>query len=315
MQDFFQPFLTLQHFTTRDLVINVVDILLVTYLIYRGLMLVRGTRAWRIILGVIGFLIVLYLSGKWGLTTLHWLLEKATYLGPVALVVLLLPELRTVIEGFGRPATLLPKIVTTTSDSRAEARTIEELVAAVAELAADHVGALIVIEGESPMMEIAGNGVMLQARVSAALLRSIFYEGNPLHDGAVLIHGDTIVAASCRLPLSESQRPDHQAHTRHDAGVGASELFDCLVIIVSEERGTISVAREGRLTLVATPLELRRLLNRELRDIEEGRETPEPRSRRAIRRRSVQTNGRDGHRSLVADTPSPTRAGSAPLEP
>jgi len=277
--------------TSGNIAANVIDVLLVTFLIYRLLMLVRGTRAWRIILGVIGFLIVLFVSGRLGLNTLHWLLDKAAYMGPVALVVLLLPELRTAIEGFGRPATLLARIpVTGQAEERAEARTVEELVAAVAELAAGRVGALIVVEKDSPMAEIASNGVMLRAQISAPLLGSIFYEGNPLHDGAVLVHGDMIVAAACRLPLSDSQRLDPNVHMRHRAGVGVTEEFDCLVIIVSEERGTISVASEGRLNRLGSVQELRQILNRELRNLDDEADNAEPKPRRTLRKR----NGAEG---------------------
>lgn len=269
------------------MVANVVDILLVTFLIYRLLMLVRGSRAWRVLLGVLGFLIVLYVSGKVHLNTLHWLLEKATYLGPVALVVLLLPEVRTAIEGFGRPATLLPKIVTPSqAEDRAVARTVEELVAAVAELAAGRVGALIVIERESPLTEIAANGVSLQARVSAPLLGAIFYEGNPLHDGAVIVRGDTIVSAACRLPLSESSRIDQNLHMRHRAGIGVTEAFDCLTLIVSEERGTISVASEGELTRLKTSLELRQILNKQLRHLDDEAAEAAEKPKRPSRRRT-----------------------------
>jgi diadenylate cyclase len=304
--------------STSDLVINVVDILLVTFMIYRLLMLVRGTRAFGIILGVIGFLVVFYVSGRAHLTTVHWLLDKATYLGPVALAVLLLPELRAAIEGFGRPAKLLPKIVTSAQEDRVEARTVEELVASVAELAAGRVGALIVIEGDSPMSDVAANGVLLNARVSAPLLCSIFYEGNPLHDGAVLINGDTIVAASCRLPLRD--RPDHTAHMRHDSGIGASEAFDCLVIIVSEERGTISVAKDGHLSLIASPLELRRLLNRELRSLDDDRRASEPKSRRVIRRRHHNDVTPDSSRAAAPAGPAAANvvasaAGGSSVEP
>jgi diadenylate cyclase len=288
VEDLLRPFLSLRELTTREIVISVIDILLVTFLIYRLLMLVRGTRAWRIILGIVGFLFVLYVSGRTGMNTLHWLLDKATYVGPAVLAILFLPELRTAIEGFGRPATtLIPRIVTN-QEERAEARTVEELVAAVAELAAGRVGALIVVEKDSPLTEIASNGVSLHALVSAPLLGSIFYEGNPLHDGAVLVRGDMILAAACRLPLSESPNLDPNVHMRHRAAVGATEAFDCMVIVVSEERGTISIAQEGRLRRLGSPLELRGILNRELRHLEE--QVPaaerEPKSRRSRLRRN-----------------------------
>ncbi len=254
--------------------VHVVDILLVAYLIYRLLILVRGTRAWRIIVGIIIFLVVVFLSDKLGLSTLHWMLEKATILGPAALVILLLPELRAAIEGFG----MLPqRLVSVGNEDRAEARTIEEIVAACAELAAESVGALIVIEKTARMDEISANGVALDAKVSAPLLGSLFYEGNPLHDGAVIIRGDTILAAACRLPLSESSRLDQNVHMRHRAAVGVSEAFDCVTIAVSEERGTISIAKEGRLRRLTSPLELRELLNKELRNISDDKPPKESR--------------------------------------
>jgi len=285
LEDLLRPFQSLRELTTREIFISVLDILLVTFLVYRLLLLVRGSRAWRIILGVIGFVLALFLSNRLGFSTLHWMLEKATYLGPAALVVLLLPELRAAIEGFGRPTTILTKIVTSGgAEERAEARTVEELVAAMAELASQSIGALVVIEKDAPLDEIASNGVALNARVSAPLLGSIFYENNPLHDGAVIVRGDQILAAACRLPLSESSRLDQNVHMRHRAAVGVSEMFDCIAVVVSEERGTISVATEGRLRRLGSHLELRALLNRELRSLEEDQKPPERPRRTRLRR-------------------------------
>jgi diadenylate cyclase len=266
LEELISPFLTIRKLSASQIIINVVDILLVAYIIYRLLILVRGTRAWRIIIGVMIFILLLFLSERLKLNSLHWLLDKATYLGPAALVIFFLPELRTFIEGVGTLPQRLVPVTPTLAEDRAEARTIEEIVAACTELAAESVGALIVIEKSAQLDEIIGNGVTLNARVSAPLLGSIFYEGNPLHDGACMVRGDTIIAAACRLPLSESQRLDQNLHMRHRAAVGVSESFDCLVIAVSEERGTISVAQDGRLRRLATAHELRDLLNRELRN-------------------------------------------------
>ncbi|MGV3617847.1 MAG: diadenylate cyclase CdaA [Fimbriimonas sp.] len=273
-----------------EIFVHVLDIVLVAFLIYRLLLLVRGTRAWRIILGLMGFVIVLVVSDRVGLNTMHWLLEKATYLGPAALVVLFLPELRTAIEGFGRPTQVLTKLVANQNDDRAEARTVEEIVAAFAELAAGRIGALVVIEKDSHLDEIVANGVPMNATVSAPLLGAIFYGDNPLHDGAVIVRGDTILSAASRLPLSESVRLDPNVHMRHRAAVGVSEAFDCLALVVSEERGTISVASEGRLRRLNSHIELRNLLNRELRNMEEEPEDPKPaeRSRRSRSRRGAE---------------------------
>ncbi len=228
-------------------------------------MLVRGTRAWRILLGLSIFGIVYALSGpaSLNLRTLHWMLDKATPLGPVALVILFLPELRQAIEGMGRLGFQLQHFGEGGAD-RLAAHTIKEIVSAVTELAADRTGALIVIEKGVELQEVVATGVSLNAKVSSALLGSIFYDQNPLHDGAAIIRGDQILAAACRLPLSESSRIDTHVHMRHRAAVGISEAVDCLTIVVSEERGTISIADAGALIRLSTPSELRERLHREL---------------------------------------------------
>jgi diadenylate cyclase len=286
LNELFRPFVSMRDLEPRQILIHVVDILLVAYLTYRLLTLVRGTRAWRIIFGVIIFALVLILSDVLRLNTLHWVLEKATYyLAPAALVLLFLPELRAAIEGFGTLPQRLVPVTAATAEDRAEARTIEELVAACTEMAAESVGALIVLEKDARLEEITINGVTLNARVSAPLLGSIFYEGNPLHDGAVVIHGDTIRAAACRLPLSESQRLDQSVHMRHRAAVGVTEAYDCIVIVVSEERGTISIAKEGKLRRLSTAHELRDFLNGELRHMP-SKEEPIRKSRLRSRKRS-----------------------------
>lgn len=290
MEDLLRPYLTLRNLSLGEILINVLDIVLVAMLIYRLLLLVRGTRAWRIIVGIFGFVIVLFISARLGLNTMHWLLDKATYLGPAALVVLFLPELRTAIEQFGRPTQVLTKLVANQGEERAEARTVEEVVASVAELAAGRVGALIVIEKDSHLDEIIANGVPMNALVSAPLLGAIFYGENPLHDGAVILRGDVIMSAASRLPLSESSRLDPNVHMRHRAAVGVSEAFDCIAVVVSEERGTISVANEGRLRRLSSHIELRNLLNREIRNMPDEPEEPKPaeRSRRSRSRRGAE---------------------------
>jgi diadenylate cyclase len=260
------------------------DIIVVAIIIYRLFLLVRGPRAWRIVLAIIMFVVMLAISRGIGALELHWILDKAALLGPVALVILLLPELRQGLEGFGKlAAEPLQKLGRT--ESRTEMRTIEEIVAAVTELAAGSIGALIVIERASSLDEVAANGVPLDASVSAPLLVSIFYEGNPLHDGAVIIRREKIVSAACRLPLSDSSRLAQNVHMRHRAAVGVTEASDALAIIVSEERGTISYAQEGNLKRLSSHLELRDVLNREVR----GEEVLRRRRSRAGQREKVAT--------------------------
>lgn len=243
------------------------DILVVAFVIYRLFLLVRGPRAWRIVTAVIMFVLLLAISRGLKFYELNWILDKAALLGPVALVILLLPELRQGLEGLGKLGTeaLQPLQKLGRNDARTELRVIEEIVLAVTELAAGSVGALIVIERENTLEEIASNGVLLNATVSAPLLVSIFYEGNPLHDGAVIVRKDKIVSAASRLPLSESSRLAQNVHMRHRAAVGITEASDALAIIVSEERGTISYAIEGNLRRLGSHTELREVLNKEVR--------------------------------------------------
>ena len=265
MEDILRHLSSLRDLSWRN-VLHVIDILLVAYLIYRLLLLVRGTRAWRIVVGIAIFLLLLWGSNKFQLTSLTWILQQATVLGPVALVILLLPELRQALEGIGKVGGLTQRLSGVDLPG-VEAQTVEEIVAAVTEMAASSVGALIVVEKGAPLEEIVANGVTLNANVSAPLLCSIFYEGNPLHDGAAVIRGAQIVAAACRLPLSESMRLDKALHMRHRAAVGVTEQLDCLAIVVSEEKGVIRVSSEGRLRLIGSPGELRDVLNRELRGV------------------------------------------------
>lgn len=258
------------------------DVLLVAYLIYRLLMLVRGTRGWRVILGVMAFLILMVGSQVLGFSTLNWIMEKALLLGPVALVILFLPELRQGLEDLGRLGRPIQRLVTQ-EQSASSTRTIDELARALIDMSEEHVGALVVIDKGANLDDILKSGVELQARVSAPLIESLFYEGNPLHDGAVVLRGDTLVSAGCRLPLSESSRLDQNVHMRHRAAVGVTELFDCLALVVSEERGSISYATEGRLRRLNHPAEIRDVLIRELRG---DQVLPPPRVRRAERKKA-----------------------------
>jgi diadenylate cyclase len=242
------------------------DIFLVTYLIYRILILVRNTRAWRILLGIVVFIAALFISDALQLRTLHWVLDKATALAPVALVILLLPELRQALEGFARLGLWTSRIGGPVNSSSAKA--IDDLVAGMTELAQQRLGALIVIERANPLSDVIANGVPLDAQLTPALLNSIFYKGSPLHDGAAVIRSDRVIAAACQLPLTESEDVSRKVHMRHRAGIGVSEQSDCISLIVSEERGTISVAINGRMTFCEGPNELRAILNHELRGLE-----------------------------------------------
>lgn len=235
--------------------VQVVDIAVVAFLIYRVLLIVRNTRAWRILGGIAIFVLALFLSDWLQLRTLHWLLDKATALGPVALVILLLPELRQALEGVAKlgfwPNRIGPSLALLSP------KTIDEVVASASEMSASRIGAILVIERTNPLDAIAENGVPLGAKVSSALLTSIFYHGNPLHDGAALLRADQVLAAACRLPLSENDGIDRHMHMRHRAAIGITEQSDALAIVVSEERGTMALASGGLIRVFGNPSDLR----------------------------------------------------------
>lgn len=239
-----------------------IDILLVAFVVFKILQLVRGTRAWRVVLGIGVFILALFLSDRLGLRTLHWILDKATLLAPVALVILFLPELRQAIEGFAKVGLWSGRLIS--GETALADQTITELSRAAEEMAASQTGALIVIERANRLDDIAANGVPVRAVVSAPLLGAIFYEGNPLHDGAVIVRESEVLAAACRLPLSESVRIGNKYHMRHRAGIGISEQSDCVVLIVSEERGSISLAIDGELEVLPNAEKLLTRLREEL---------------------------------------------------
>ncbi len=223
-----------------------VDILVVAYIVYRLILLAKGRRAWQIIIGLGIFFLLVIASDRFGLVTLNWLLKQVTPLGPVAIVILLYPELRDVLERLGRLDFWgAPLHVAHREDMTV---TIEEVVrAATALLAPRKTGALIVMERETGLDDVVASGTRMDAEVSSELLGTLFYSGTPLHDGAVLIRGNRIVAAGCVLPLSDSPNIASNVHMRHRAALGVSENSDAVVVIVSEETGTVSVAIGGKL--------------------------------------------------------------------
>ncbi|MFN8140556.1 MAG: diadenylate cyclase CdaA [Fimbriimonadales bacterium] len=239
---------------TGSLTIQLIDVLIVAYLAYRVLTLVRGSRAWRIIGGVTIYLVVWYLSDVFGLRTLHFILDRALILGPVALVILLLPEMRSALEGIGKLGFWPERLGG--GEAETSMKTIDEIVSAVAELSQTRAGAILVVERSRRLPEIENNGVAIMARVSAPLLVQLFHGTGPTHDGAVLIRGNSVTAAACFLPLSASTLSPHM-HLRHRASAGVTEDTDALSIVVSEQRGTISVAENGRIREGFTPDMLR----------------------------------------------------------
>lgn len=233
----------------------VVDIAVVAFVIYKLIMLVKGTRAWQIMWGLGVFFLLLPLSNLLHLRALNWLLQSLIPLAPVAVVILFYPELRHLLEEVGRLKFLGRGFNSLGTEDISDLA--DNLTRVVADMSESKIGALIVIEREVGLDNIIGNGRRMDALVSAELLRTIFHPGSPLHDGAVIIRGNRIVAASCTLPLSDSPRLGTMIHTRHKAALGVSEESDAVVLVVSEETGMISMSVEGTLLRGLDPEQVR----------------------------------------------------------
>lgn len=223
--------------------IDVLDIVIVAYLVYKILGFIQETRAQQLVRGLVVLGIVFFLSDFLKLYLLNWLLRNFVTMGLFALIVLFQPELRRGLEQLGRRNIVSGQFRSLDKENAIEV--VKEIVAAVDDFSATRTGALIVFERETMLNDIIETGTIVDARISVRLLGNMFYEGSPLHDGAVIIRGDRIHAASCVLPLTEKKNIGRNLGTRHRAGLGVSEVSDALVIVVSEETGVISVAENG----------------------------------------------------------------------
>lgn len=223
--------------------IDVLDIVIVAYLVYKILGFIQETRAQQLVRGLVVLGIVFFLSDFLKLYLLNWLLRNFVTMGFFALIVLFQPELRRGLEQLGRRNIVSGQFRSLDKENAIEV--VKEIVAAVDDFSATRTGALIVFERETMLNDIVETGTIVDARISVRLLGNLFYEGSPLHDGAVIIRGDRIHAASCVLPLTEKKNIGRNLGTRHRAGLGVSEVSDALVIVVSEETGVISVAENG----------------------------------------------------------------------
>ncbi|MBX6352422.1 MAG: TIGR00159 family protein [Thermoflavifilum sp.] len=231
----------LRHFGVLD----AVDILIVAFVVYRGLLLIRGTRAVQLLKGVVVILVATMVSSMLHLQALNWLLNKIITIGLFAIPVVFQPELRRALEQLGRGGFF--SLSFGTSDAPDMLQVVAEVVKAAQVLAKNRIGALIVLERTTGLSEYIETGTAIEGLVSAELLIHTFIPGTPLHDGAVIIRGAHIVAAGCFLPLTDDTRLDKQLGTRHRAGIGVTEQSDAVAVIVSEETGQISVAVDGAL--------------------------------------------------------------------
>lgn len=242
--------------------ISILDIIIVAFIIYKAMMIIKGTRAVQLIKGLIVLLLASLASKFFGLTTVGWILGQLQTVLVVALPIVFQPELRRALERLGRgkffarPMSML--------NEEALVKLIDQIVRAVKILSQNNLGALIMLERETGVNDYIETGTKIDGLVSTEFLINIFIPKSPLHDGAVIIRGDRVAAAGCFLPLSENPNLSKELGTRHRAALGLTEQSDVIGVIVSEETGVISVAEEGRLTRYLDENTLREVLNKRL---------------------------------------------------
>ena len=235
------------NFTHRTGFVDLIDILIVTVIIYELLMLIRHTRGSALIKGLCVLLFLSLVSSFFGLTALNWLLTTVLNNGAIVVVILFQPEIRKALEQMGT-SKLFSNSRQKGTDAESD-RLIEEIVQTMTDLSARKVGALIVFERRTGLNDVIATGTMINGRISAPLLENIFEPNTPLHDGAVVIQGENVTAAACIIhTLTESTGVSRALGTRHRAGIGITENSDALVLIVSEETGVMSMAKAGELT-------------------------------------------------------------------
>lgn len=225
------------------ILVNLLDVAIVAYLIYRFIKALAGTKIMSLVQGIILFIILKLLAEFIGLTTITYLMNQIITYGVLAGVVIFAPEIRLGLEKFGKTTQLFTPGSSVLTD---EEMLIDALVKSVAYMSPRKIGALISIQGTQTLREYINTGISLNADVSSQLLINTFIPNTPLHDGAVIIRGKKIAAACCYLPLTESTAISKEFGTRHRAAIGLSEHSDALTIIVSEETGSLSVTHNGR---------------------------------------------------------------------
>lgn len=240
--------------------LDIIDILLVSLVIYKTMVFIKGTRAVSLIKGVVIIFVASILSSFLGFKTVNWLIQQLVTLFMVALPIVFYPELRKTLERLGRGSFFQKDDRFNIFDRGQSQKAVGEIVRVAEKFSEQGIGALIVLKSEGGLMEYIETGTFIDAFVSVAILETIFFPNTALHDGAVIIEGDRIVAAGCLLPLSDNLELSRELGTRHRAAVGLSEVSDALVVVVSEETGSISLAEDGKLKRYLTPKQLQERL-------------------------------------------------------
>ena len=228
---------------------DIIEIVIISYFMYHLLVWIKNSRVWMLIRGVIFILIFFVFAAIFEMNTILWLGEKLVSVAVTVLIVVFQPELRRALEQIGRRKikSIFTWNLLKTGAKKFDDTTIVSMVTACYEMGAVKTGALIVVENDMQLTEFERTGISIDALVTRQLLINIFEKNTPLHDGAVIVRGDRVVSATCYLPLSDNMGLSKDLGTRHRAAVGISEVSDSLTIDVSEETGTVSYAREGRI--------------------------------------------------------------------
>ena len=241
---------------------DVIDILIVAYIIYRLMKLLKDTSAARLAKGIIWLLLIFLVASLAGLNTISFILRNSLGIGVTAAIVIFQPELRRLLEQLGKGN--FSRLLVSANDPDAAEAAIDATVKACSDMSRTKTGVLIVFERKERLGEIISTGTVIDAAPSPELLKNIFFKNSPLHDGALIMREGRICAAGCVLPLSGSQNLSRDLGTRHRAAVGMSESSDSVLVVVSEETGAISVAIGGMLKRHLSPEVLRKVLEAEL---------------------------------------------------
>lgn len=241
---------------------DIIDIAVIAYVIYQGIVFLRESRAGQLVKGLATLLVVFILAKWWNLATIQWALSKAIDFIIIAAAVIFQPELRRILERVGRTKFSASQLFD--EDESVQAESIDKICKAAGFMQEKKIGALIVFERESQLGEIINTGTIVDAVASVSVVNNMFFPNSPLHDGAVVVRNGRIYAAGCILPLSQADLLNSSMGTRHRAAIGMSENSDAVVLVVSEETGTISIAEGGKITrnynAVTAAAELRRLI-------------------------------------------------------
>lgn len=229
---------------------DIVEILIISFLVYQIMVWIKNTRAWAFLKGVLVILVFIGVAAFFHMTTILWIAENVISVAAIAVVIIMQPELRKALEQLGSKnflSSVLPFDTTRKEGGRYSDRTVNEIIRACFEMGRVRTGALIVMEQTNSLAEYERTGITVDGLVTSQLLINIFEHNTPLHDGAVIVRGERVTSATCYLPLSDNRDLSKELGTRHRAAVGISEATDSLTLVVSEETGYVSVAYKGEL--------------------------------------------------------------------